>query len=167
MIANENLIRINQSLVGIFQPDRDLYCSARPWLKNFEQTLIEKWCSSTCFRRERLVQISLTFCNQTLIEKFWADFGFNFSTTLWFENVHRDHVRDWKDDPDRSGSDSLFEIDQRFWDQNRILIYYFQIDLRFSVCDSDHDRDWKVDRIDQDPVFNGKSILDFSWKIIF
>jgi len=41
MIAIENPIRIDRTLIENFQPDRDFLFSIAPWLKNFQQTLIE------------------------------------------------------------------------------------------------------------------------------
>lgn len=108
MIAIENPIRINRDPVFIFKLDRDFIFSTRPWLKNFEQTLIEKWCTNAtpvvnCWYW--CMYMCLTFDHQTLLEKFSADFDWKFSTGLWFYFFSRDHDRDQNPDPDHSDPD--------------------------------------------------------------
>jgi len=99
----ENLIRINQILIENFQADFDFYFSTGPWLKNFEQTLIEKWCTSAIFRRET------DLCTSARVFNFWlSNPDWIFLTGPWLKNFHRDHDRDWNCDPDRSDFDWNF-----------------------------------------------------------
>ncbi|WP_372960464.1 hypothetical protein [Methanoregula sp.] len=51
MIAIENLIRINRTLIFIFQPDFDFFFSVKPCLKIFKQPLVEKRSPRAGLRR--------------------------------------------------------------------------------------------------------------------
>jgi protein tyrosine phosphatase len=78
MIAIENLIRIDQTLIFHFQPDSDFNFSIRVRLKNFQQTLVEKHCSNSASVGRAgifLMYTWLTFCRQTLMKKFSAESG--------------------------------------------------------------------------------------------
>jgi len=79
MIAIENRIRINQTLILIFQSHFDWKIFSRPCWKNFKRPVIEKLCLWLDPRRERFVYTHvqvLNFCTSNLDE--------NLFTRLWF-----------------------------------------------------------------------------------
>ena len=95
----------DQTLMKIFSAELDEKVSTGPWLKNhiYDQVIV---VSGLC----ALVYRYLTSDHQTLTKIFLPDFDFVFSINLWFQNIHRDHDRDWKPFADQSGFDFTLSI---------------------------------------------------------
>jgi hypothetical protein len=68
----------DQSNLSLFFPsDRDFYFSINPWLKNFQLTFIEKWCTRVLSVGKWICGFMykcLPFNRQTVIEKISAAF---------------------------------------------------------------------------------------------